>query len=264
MLFRSYDKSTMDSIKLPLEYKDDVFKILLWIMRNFSDLMMKDNQDVSLKKVRIAEYIASLYAMRLSTGIHGISANGKRATVSTIRKRINIMPDYLLTQIAKCSLINYRNSVNEDDAIASLKFSYKGISGIGEKNASNVSEIQRRIDPSNLGIVDTCSSSDTSPGLTGTICPYSPMMKDGFFKDYEEPNNWEEGFSRIMDEYKSICGLIEVATFKNQILDVDTNKEEVEILQESKFSIGKMVAMIHRTEANSEIIPGMFLPAQFV
>lgn len=255
-----YDESTRRSIKLPEDQKDNIYKLLLWMMRNFSDLMMKDNQDVSLKRVRIAEYIASLYAIRLSSGIHRIASNGKRANLGTIRKSINIPPFYLLSQISKCSLVAYKNSVNEDDAISSTKFSYKGISGIGEKNGSNVSEIQRRIHYSNIGIVDTCSSSDSSPGLTGVLCPYSNLNEDGFFKEYQEPNSWEDKFGELMDEYRNINGLIEVATFRNKVLGEDNN-EEIEMVKECKQVVSKIAKYVTEADQRYPNIDGMIIPA---
>jgi hypothetical protein len=255
-----YDPSTKAAIKLPLEYKDDIYKVLLWMIRNFSDLMMKDNQDSSLKRVRLDEYLASLYAIKLSNGIKRISVSGKRATISTIRKAINISPNYLLSQITKCSLVNYRNSVNEDDAIFCTKFSYKGISGIGEKTGSNVSEIQRRMDVSNLCNIDTCSSSDSNPGLTGNITPYSNLREDGFFKDFEEPNSWEEKFSELMNLYKESVGLVEGATFKKKVLG-QGDDEEIEILKEAACCLQNTVDYVRKVEENSLIIPGTFVPA---
>ena len=255
-----YDPATMLAINLPYEKKDNIYKVLLWLMRQFSDLMIKDNQDSSLKRVRLSEYLASLYAIKLSTGVRRISVSGKRATISTIRKAINISPNYLLSQITKCSLVNYRNAVNEDDGIHCTKFTYKGISGIGEKSGSNVSEIQRRMDVSNLGIVEPTSSSDSNPGLSGVLCPYTNLREDGFFKEVHDPDNWEERFSLLMDEYKAVTGMIEVATFKNKILNVD-NRDEIEDLRITACCMKKTVDYVRDVEERTMIIPGMIIPA---
>ena len=51
--------------------------LLRWLMREFPALRAKDNVDVSTKKMCIADYIARIYATKLSTGIHRISDMGK-------------------------------------------------------------------------------------------------------------------------------------------------------------------------------------------
>lgn len=255
----SYDITTQECIRLPEEDKDNVYKIILWMIRHYSELMVKDNLDVSLKRVRHPdEYVASLYAMRLITGIHRISSHGHRAKIDTIRKAINIPPNYLLTQISKCSLVNYNNLVNEDDGMASIKMSYKGISGIGEKNVNNVSDNQRRIHPSNMGIIDTCSSGNSDPGMTGNLTPFCDIDEHGFFREFQEPNNWEEKFSKLMGEYKSITGMKEVAIFKNRVLGVD-NSDEIQMLQESEDITQELIQIVTFIEETSDFIDGTIL-----
>lgn len=258
-----YDPTTKRMIRLPEEDKETVYHLLLWMMRSFSDLMMKDNQDVSMKRIRMGEYIASLYAMKLSTGIHRIAGNGKRANIGTIRKAINIAPFYLINQITKCTLVNYRNNVNVDDAMSAIKFSLKGISGIGEKSGSNVSEVMRRVHPSHLGIVDLSGSSDSSPGLSSTISPYAHVDKDGYFKEFEEPNNWESKYQQLMSEYQSITGLIEVAKFNKTVLSKNS-QEEIDTLEETKQMAACLVEYVTKVDLSSYSIDGMIIPAYIV
>ena len=160
-----YDGITREDLMLPDEDKADVYRVLRWLMYEFNALRQKDNLDISTKKIRYAEYIASYYATKLATGIYRISDKGERADLNTMRKALQIPPMYLINAITKCQLVNYKNIVNDLDAIIALKYTYKGISGIGEK-ANAISNAYRSIHPSHLGRVDIDTSSNSDPGVT--------------------------------------------------------------------------------------------------
>ena len=127
-----YDISTKESLHLPEEDKADIYCILKWMMCNFNKLYMKDNLDVVIKRIRFEDYIAAIYAAKLSPGIYRISDLGQKADIKSLRRAVNIRPNYLLTAITKQKFINYRNMVNDMDSIIAIKYTYKGISGIGE------------------------------------------------------------------------------------------------------------------------------------
>jgi hypothetical protein len=198
----NYDDVTKEDLKLDPEDKDDIYRILRWMIYEFNALRQKDNLDISTKKVRYAEYIASLYANRLATGIYRISDKGDKADLDTIKKAIQIPPMYLINAIIKCNLVSYKSCVNDLDALIALKYTYKGIAGIGEKSNA-VSEAYRSIQPSHLGRVDIDSSSNSDPGVSGTICPYAELH-DGHFDRYKEPSSWRDDITKLIDTYKAI------------------------------------------------------------
>ena len=127
-----YDISTREDLHLPDEEKEDIYCILRWMITNFNKLYMKDNLDVAIKRIRFEDYIAAIYAAKLSPGIYRISDLGAKADIKTLKRAVNIRPSYLLTSITKQKFINYRNMVNDMDSIIAIKYTYKGISGIGE------------------------------------------------------------------------------------------------------------------------------------
>ena len=222
-----YDLSTKESIKLPEEEKHDVYHILRWMIREFSNLKVKDNLDISTKKIRCAEYIAALYAMRISKGIYRIADSGKKSTIETIKRAIYTHPMWLIGAITKCSLINYKNMVNDLDSVLVLKYTYKGTAGLGEGAGKSIPNIYRTIHPSHLGRVDIDSSSNTDPGITGTICPLVKLSGNSF-SDYEEPNYWINEFNFVMDNYKAISGMKDVIEFKKNICgNIDSDEEEI-------------------------------------
>ena len=219
-----YDNNTRDEIRLPMEDKATTYHLLRWIMREFNALRLKDNLDIGFKKIRFAEYIASLYAFKVAQGIYRVSDANKRASIEGIRKAIRTDPNFLLTAITKSKMVSYRNMVSDMDSMQALKFTYKGVSGLGENSNDSIPSIYRSIHPSHIGRVDLDSSSDGNPGITGTICPFAPNF-DGFFDDYQEPNSWEQEFMTVMDEYHKLYGKAQALVFEQKILGVDKTED---------------------------------------
>ena len=197
-----YDEITKSDLKLEPDDKDDIYKVLRWIMYEFNSLRQKDNLDITTKKIRYAEYLASYYATKLAKGIYRISDKASGADLGTMRKALQIPPLYLINAITKCELVNYKNCVNDMDALVALKYTYKGISGIGERSNA-ISSAYRSIHPSHLGKVDIDSSSNSDPGVSGTICPLATLY-DGHFSDYTEVSEWREKVAQVIDQYRSI------------------------------------------------------------
>lgn len=220
-----YDISTRDSIRLPMEDKYDMYCIVRWIMREFNYLKQKDNLDISIKKIRYAHYIASLYAMKIVRGIYRIADLNKKVTIEDIVRAINTAPNYLLRTIVKCKLVNYKNMVNDMDSLVALKYTYKGISGLGESNSNSIPDIFRSVNVSHLGRVDLDASSNTDPGISGTICPFVPI-DGGYFTDYQEPNFWETEFTNSVSMYTDSKKLIEPLIFMEKILGKDMTEEK--------------------------------------
>lgn len=251
-----YDKITQEDLKLPVEDKKNIYVVLRWMMYEFAALRQKSNLNIATKKVRWAEYIAALYAAKLANGIYRISDKGDRADINTIKKALKTPPMYLINAIAKCQLVNYKNSVNDLDSIFALKYTYKGVSGIGEKSNA-ISQAYRSIDPSHLGRVDIDSSSNSDPGVSGTICPFV-QLHDGHFSEYTEPNSWEKELSKLMDVYRAMGSRLET---RKLIKDhgFSTNSDE-ELIMSECASIGKSLITIPvKAQLESQFINGVDL-----
>lgn len=219
-----YDISTREAIRLPEEDKATTYHVLRWIMREFNALRLKDNLDIGLKKIRFAEYIASLYAFKIAQGIYRVSDANRKATIEGIRKAIRTDPGFLLAAITKSKMVSYRNMVSDMDSMQALKFTYKGVSGLGENSNQSIPHIYRSIHPSHIGRVDLDASSDGNPGITGTICPFAPIY-DGFFEDYQEPNSWEQEFMETMNDYNKAMKYKDALIFEENVLGVDKHEE---------------------------------------
>lgn len=222
-----YDQITKNDLKLSYEDKADIYRVVRWMMYEFNALRQKDNLDISTKKVRWAEYIASLYAAKIANGIYVLSDKGENADLNSIKKAIKTPPMYLIKAISNCDLINYKNCVNDIDAIIALKYTFKGISGIGEKNNA-ISNAQRSIHPSHLGRIDIDSSSQSEPGISGTICPLT-SLHDNHFDVYQEPSTWESNLTKVMDAYRNMTSKVEMCRL---LSDNNINTQDNSVLKE--------------------------------
>lgn len=250
-----YDRGTMNDLKLSMEDKGDIYRILRWMMYEFNALRQKDNLDISTKKVRWAEYIVAMYANKLAKGIYLISDKADKAKIDTMKKALKIAPMYLINTITnKCQLVNYKSCVNDLDSIIALKYTYKGESGIGEK-ANAIGQEYRAVHPSHLGRVDVDSSSNSDPGVSGTICPLVRLV-DGHFDEYEEPSTWETEIARVIDVFNKMESKVEMVKIIND-LNLSTKKDRgEEIIKECVDISRDLMYYSTRAQFTSDFING--------
>ena len=224
-----YDLKTKQSIRLPLEDKENTYCILRWMMREFSYLKQRDNIDISTKHPRKAdEYLPAIYAKKISTGIYRISDKGKNITFKDVTRVIDTAPDYILKSINSANLVDYVDLVNDNDAELALSYTYKGISGLGDQgNGTAVPIIYRSVHPSHLGRVDLDSSSASDPGLSGIICPMAKVY-DGSFSDYQEPNGWRDFYKETLIELNDLYNMKQAIEIKKKLgLSYDYVKDDM-------------------------------------
>lgn len=197
-----YDNITREDLHLPMKDKENIYCVLRWLIREFSNLRSKENVDVTSKRIRIADYIAAVYATKLNKGIHRISDMGSKVTLKKVVQAIYTQPMYIMNNISTMSnLVSYRDLVNDLDSLTALKYTYKGISGLGEDGAS-IQSIYRYVDPSHIGILDLDASSASDPGMSGMICPMTQLHgEDNSFSNYMEPNSWRENYQPYAEMY---------------------------------------------------------------
>lgn len=210
-----YDIPTKEALRLPEQYKRDIYCVLIWILREFAVLSQTDNLNISTKRRRLAAYCAALYGMKLSSGMFQFSGE-KNIQVSQIEKRIHTFPDYLIKAISRDRTINNRSSVNDLDSFGAIKWTFKGIQGLGEAKDSTVPDIYRQAHPSHLGRIDLDSSSNGDPGMSGMLCPMAKTF-DNYFSDFSEPNMWREEMRCLLREYKQAKGKQEIIKMRQVI-----------------------------------------------
>lgn len=200
-----YDITTKEKIRLPEKDKANIYLILKWMATEFTKLRLKSNTNVVNKRIRWSEWIASLYISKINTGLFRISEinkkNNRKDNLKKIEQAINIRPLFLLSCIMKNSLKGFVNSVNDRDSMLTLKYTIKGPSGPGDKNAKNISTTLMRIDPTQIGIIDINSSAAANPGVVGMLCPLNKKIYDGKFTEEMEPMEWQCNFNSLKKEY---------------------------------------------------------------
>lgn len=234
-----YDIPAEDAIKLPEEDKDDIYNIIVWLLRDFNELRQKDNLNIGTKRLRCSEYIAALYAMKLCNGILRISDEGYKVTLKSIKSAISTVPEYLLRVITKDRLVNYKDAVNDNDSVYALKYTYKGLSGLGEGEKSSIPVVYRQVHPSHVGRLDLNSATPTDPGLSGMLCPMAKVY-DNAFSDEPEPNNWRDDIYKIMEQYKQMNGLKEVIKFQESV-GIPVDKDQKDFIDESINILDKLI-----------------------
>lgn len=226
-----YDNITKRDLHLPMEDKENIYCVLRWLIREFPMLRAKENTDVRTKRIRIAEYVAAIYANKLNKGIHRISDLGTRVTLKKVIQAIYTNPMYIMNNISVMSnLVSYRDLVNDLDSLTALKYTYKGISGLGEDGAS-IQPVYRYVDPSHVGILDMDASSASDPGMSGIICPMAKLHgADKSFSVYDEPNTWRDNYASLNQKYTE--GVKQAITFDRPPEPIDYEARRQQIVDE--------------------------------
>jgi hypothetical protein len=152
-------------------------------------------------------------------------------------------------------MVEYRNMTSDMDSLVALKFTYKGVSGLGETNSQTIPLIYRYIHPSHVGRVDLDASSDGDPGMKGIISPFAKIHEGGYFEEEMEPNGWEESFAQLVSEWERVNNLIEPMEFQSKILGIDKS-EEIAIANEAAYMAKQIIKpYINQALYMSESIP---------
>lgn len=241
---KNYSIIMKEGLKLPDTDKETLLDVLRWEMYEFDALWNKDNYDMTYKKLRISSYIAGFYAAKLTrnliSAINGINS----LTVDKLYKTLNIPHEFILDSLKRSNLVSYRNNVNDDDVFSILKYTFKGVSGIGENKASAVPIKYRLANPSHIGKVDCDTSPAGDPGMTGLICPYTQLYDGMYLGDYKEPCNWREEQDKVIDEYRKIYSIHSIYQTKEELLGTQKGREFLETI------LGKVNNLMPYTVAN--------------
>lgn len=249
---KNYSIIMKETLRLPEEDKRTLLDILRWMMYEFDALWVKDNYDMSYKKLKIAVYIAGFYANKLSKVLINAANGINSLTINKFFKTFNIDHKFILNCLKNSNLVSYKNNVNDDDIFSVLKYTFKGASGIGENKASAVPVKYRLANPSHIGKVDCDTSPAGDPGMTGLLCPYAKVYDGMYLSDYKEPCNWRETQDKLIDEYRKVYSMASIFQTKEELLGTDYGREMLDTI------IGKLNKLMDYTiktdpEYNKEV-----------
>lgn len=253
-----YDLESYKTLRLPEEDKATIYHILRWLVREFPSLRLKDNVDISTKKVRREGHLSAGYGTKLCKGIYRASDSQKKITVEDIKRYINIDPMYLIGLVLKNKLVSFRDDVNDNDAFIPLKFSYKGLSGLGEQKNSTVPDAYKYVHPSHLGRVDVDTSSAGDPGMTGIICPMAQIEQNSFADgDYMEPNDWDKNFDDLIKQYVQSTRKIQLVEFQQNMGIISKSESSILLdqLEEDIKCTKNILQLVSWVDDSTEILP---------
>lgn len=196
-----YDIRTFAKLRLPDKYKQTIYHILLWIMREYESVSVQDRISVDYKRVQWAEYVAFSYTYKINETIYRLSDRGLGVKLESVEKALTVKPNHIISKLkgSKMPFTAYRDLVNDLDSITALKYTFKDyLSTKGKKLAREFSDVHI----SHMGRLDPDSSPKSDPGMSGILTPmcelYGPYRA---FKDFEEPNTWRERYTPVYKEY---------------------------------------------------------------
>ena len=120
-----------------------------------------------------------------------------------------------------------------------LSYSFKGISGIGENKTSAVQTKYKLVNPSHLGRLDMTDSSNSDPGMSGTLVPYAKLYEGGYLSDFHEPCKGRDDLDKLYEEYKQLNGIVELEFAKSAMLG-RTNSDTIMELTSYKELMDKI------------------------
>ena len=104
---RLLDETTGKILKLEIYHKNDVYTLTRWACQEYNDLRMKDNMDLSNKRLRSNEIISSLITMEFSNRLNRLMTFGKKADIGNYREVFSFPGD--MNEIIRMSPQNHSN-----------------------------------------------------------------------------------------------------------------------------------------------------------
>lgn len=92
---RLLDATTGQILKLNIYNKCDVLSLTRWMCQEYNDLRMKDNMDLSNKRLRSNEILSSLLTQDFSNRLNRLMSYGKKATIENYRELFSFPGDMI-------------------------------------------------------------------------------------------------------------------------------------------------------------------------
>ena len=162
MFNRLLDETTKKILRLDPYHKETIYSVIRWMMMSYNELRLKDNMDLNNKRLRINEYIQSLFTLELSKKIYKLITLGKRATMDDFKKAFNFTGEILIQKMHNSGILTFDDRINDMTFFSKFKVTTKGPHSLGGKNKRNIPIKQRGLHPSYLGYLDilVCGNSD--------------------------------------------------------------------------------------------------------
>lgn len=199
---RMMDMTTRRVLNIAPDHKDSMYSALRWMFMNYNDLKNKQIMDITNKRLRDNEYIASLMTSELSSNLYRVMTAVRRPAsrnLNTLEELFSFRGDILINNLYNSGLFKYDDVVNDMDFWNKLKYTIKGPNSQGGSSGKTIATCQRGIDPSFIGRIDTNVVGNSDPGATGVLVPF--IQTDGLnISDKKEPEMNQFELLKIIEE----------------------------------------------------------------
>lgn len=192
---RLLDETTGEILRVDIYHKHDVLSLTRWMCEEFNDLRMKDNMDLTNKRVRCNEILSCLMTQEFSERLNRIMSMGRKATIDNYRELFSFPGDILIQKLQSSGIQRYNDIINDMDMFSRCKYTIKGPNSLGNKNSNSISAKYRGLHHSFIGHIDLTVCGNSDPGTSGVITPFSKMDKL-YFDASPEPDDFMFDFKK--------------------------------------------------------------------
>lgn len=185
-LNRLIDETTRNRVlKLHKENARDVNTVIRWMAMEYNDLRKKDNMDLSNKRIRCNEYVASLITQEFSKKLNRVISFGSKATLDLYKEVFKFPGDLLIQKMHSSGILRYDDTINDMTFFRNFKYTTKGPHSLGGKNSNSIGIKYRAAHPSYIGNIDLTVCGNSDPGTSGILIPFGKINGLYFDDDYE-------------------------------------------------------------------------------
>ena len=199
---RMMDMTTRRVLNIAADHKDSMYSALRWMFMNYNELKSKRIMDITNKRLRDNEYIASLMTKELSNSLYRIMSKVRKPqsrNLNTLEELFSFRGDILINNLYNSGLFKFDDVVNDMDFFNKLKYSIKGPNSQGGSSGKTIATCQRGIDPSFIGRIDLNVVGNSDPGSTGVLTPFIKTYGLNI-SDKKEPEEKQYELLKIIEE----------------------------------------------------------------
>ena len=200
---RMMDMTTRRILNIAVDHKDSMYSALRWMFMNYNDLKSKRIMDITNKRLRDNEYIASLMTRELSNTLYRIMSKVRKPqsrNLNTLEELFSFRGDILINNLYNSGLFKFDDVVNDMDFFNKLKYTIKGPNSQGgSSSGKTIATCQRGIDPSFVGRIDLNCVGNSDPGATGVLTPFIETYGLNI-SDKKEPESKQYELLKIIEE----------------------------------------------------------------
>ncbi len=199
---RMMDMTTRRVLNIAVDHKDSMYSALRWMFMNYNELKSKRIMDITNKRLRDNEYIASLMTRELSNTLYRIMSKVRKPqsrNLNTLEELFSFRGDILINNLYNSGLFKFDDVVNDMDFWNKLKYTIKGPNSQGGASGKTIATCQRGIDPSFVGRIDLNVVGNSDPGATGILTPFIKTYGLNI-SDKKEPETKQFELLRIIEE----------------------------------------------------------------